>query len=200
MVRLFCLVGNYWRVNTAITKDFPDKIKRLRWWQLALLSLAISSLGALSGGADQRSQRKVYRRSKQAPWAPPGWLFAPAWTFNNFCLLLGIRQMMRKGKLSSSGRLLAVQISIWFIFFSFNYVYFKKRSPVLAAVWTNADAVLALTGLVLTYKQDRKAALSYAPLLLWTAFASTLADYQAWYNDDPLLHTKALRKKNVNLL
>lgn len=108
--------------------------------------------------------------------------------------------MMRKGKLSASGKLLAVQIGIWFIFFSFNYVYFKKKSPVLAAVWTNADAVLALAGLILTYRQDRKAALSYAPLLLWTAFASTLADYQAVHNDDPLLHLKALKKTNVNLL
>jgi translocator protein len=85
-----------------------------------------------------------------------------------------------------------LQGAIWVIFFSFNYIYFNKKSTILAAIWTMADAVLATTSLAIAAKLDKKLAGSYLPLTVWTLFASTLADYQALKNDDPILHTKAM--------
>jgi len=43
-------------------------------------------------------------------------------------------------------------------------------------------------------KDDKKLALDYLPLVLWTGFASTLADYQALKNPDPVFKTPALLK------
>lgn len=167
--------------------------RRWKWWQIALASVVISGLGSLSGGLRSKKQRQQlqYRKLKQAPWAPPGWLFAPAWTFNNFCLLLGIQRLLERD-IPEKRKLLLLQGGIWLIFFSFNYIYFNKKSTVLAAVWTKSDAILALASFLIAYKGDKKIAISYLPLLLWTVFASSVADYQALKNEDPYLKTRPL--------
>jgi benzodiazapine receptor len=172
-----------------------DKIiykgNQLKWWQLALISVAVSALGALSGTRSHKKDRKVYDKElKQAPWAPPGWLFAPAWTFNNSFLLSALLSIAKKADTPEKKKLLWLQAGIWSVFFSFNYVYFRKKSPVLAAIWTKIDLGLAVASLLIAFKGDKKEALKYLPLMLWTGFAGTLADYQALKNPDPVLHTK----------
>lgn len=169
------------------------KGSRLKWWQLALISVAVSALGALSGTRSHRKDRKVYDKElKQAPWAPPGWLFAPAWTFNNSFLLSALLSIARKQSSPEKKKLLWLQAGIWAVFFSFNYVYFRKKSPVLAAVWTNVDLVLAIASILIAFKDDKKEALKYLPLMAWTGFASTLADYQALKNPDPVTGTSPI--------
>jgi tryptophan-rich sensory protein len=180
-------------VASAINRQVERKAAKLKWWQIALISIAASALGALSGGnPSKQRQKRVYRKQEQAPWAPPAWVFGPVWTLNNFFLLLGLRKLLSNHNISDKRKYLLLQAGIWFIFFSFNNVYFKKKSPILAAIWTNADVVLAVAGLIMTIKEDKKAALSYLPLLLWTSFASTVGDYQALKNPDHFLKTKAL--------
>jgi benzodiazapine receptor len=169
-----------------------QSISKLKWWQVALISVAVSALGGLSGLMSQKKQRKVYTtKLKQAPWAPPGGIFAPAWTINNFFLIKALGRIL-DSDMPEKKKLLRLQAGIWLVFFTFNYVYFRKKSPVLAAVWTMSDNVLAIASLLLAAKSDRKTALNFLPLVLWTGFASTLADYQALKNADPVLGTKAL--------
>ena len=55
-----------------------------------------------------------------------------------------------------------------------------------------SDAVLATASFIIALKDDKKLALDYLPLVLWTGFASTLADYQALKNPDPVFKTQAL--------
>lgn len=55
-----------------------------------------------------------------------------------------------------------------------------------------ADAGLAAASFYAAYKTDKKLAHYYLPLLAWTTFASTIADYQALKNADPVFGTKAL--------
>lgn len=168
------------------------KFSNLKWWQIALLSIAASALGGLASFTTHKKDKKLYDKElKQAPWAPPSWLFAPAWTINNFFLLLALQRLLA-GNLPQKQKLLVKQAIIWVIFFSFGYVYFNKKSPLLAAAWTVSDAALAASSFITLYKADKPTAWHYAPLLGWTAFASTLAGYQALTNDDDVLHVKAL--------
>ncbi len=165
----------------------------LKWWQLALISIAVSFLGSLSGGKKKKDERKVYEKElEQAPWAPPAWVFAPAWTLNNFFLLQGLQKLLMQKDLPTEKRLLVMQAFIWLIFFSFNYIYFNRKSSVLAAVWTVADAALAGTSFGISHKKDKKLSYSYLPLLIWTGYASTIAVYQALKNPDPVLDTPAV--------
>lgn len=165
---------------------------KIKWWQVILATAAVSALGSLSAIGSKKQQQKLYTKEmEQAPWAPPAWLFGPAWTINNFFLIAGLRRLMNNDAMPQKKKLLAMQGLIWAIFFSFGYVYFKKKSPMLAAVWTMSDAALATASFILANRSDKKLALHYLPLLLWTAFASTVADYQAINNPDPVLHTPA---------
>jgi benzodiazapine receptor len=165
---------------------------KLKWWQVALISVAVSALGSLSGLRSSKQQKKLYdTKLKQAPWAPPSWVFAPAWTLNNYFLLNAMRRIIGKD-MPEKRKLLLLQAGIWFIFFTFNYIYFRKKSPVLAAIWTMSDNILAIASMLISAKADKKLSLNYLPLVLWTSFASTLSDYQALKNPDPVLKTRAL--------
>ena len=132
------------------------------------------------------------RKLKQAPWAPPAYVFGPAWTLNNFFLLLALKRILEDQTLDARKKLLVKQGLIWCIFFSFGYVYFRKKSPLLAAAWTISDAVLALSSLLDALKTDKRFASNYLPLLGWTGYAGTVAVYQALKNPDPVTDTPAL--------
>ncbi|MDQ6609600.1 MAG: tryptophan-rich sensory protein, partial [Bacteroidota bacterium] len=158
------------------------------WWQVLLATVAVSALGALSTGLSKGRERKLYNRQlKQAPWAPPAWVFGPAWSINNFFLLHALRDLLRRDDIPQKKKLLIQQALIWIIFFSFGYVYFQKKSPLLAAVWTLADALLAGNSFWSAYKANKTLGFKYLPLLGWTSYAGTVAVFQALKNDDPLL-------------
>ncbi len=176
------------------TAGMSTAIKKLRWWQIALISVVVSYLGKLTGGPEDNQQKLYTKKLKQAPWAPPAWLFGPAWTINNFCLLLGLQRVLQNENVPEKRRLLIIQVMIWIIFFSFNYIYFRQKSTLLAAVWTVSDAIAATASIIIANKIDKKIAASYLPLTLWTIFAGTLAGYQALTNEDKALGTRALLK------
>ena len=118
--------------------------KQIKCWQVALATIVVSVLGAFPTGITKKNERKLYEQKlKQAPWAPPAKLFGPAWAVNNYFLLKALKQLLESENISDKNKLLLKQVAIWLIFFSFGYVYFQKKSPLLAAVWTLADAWLA---------------------------------------------------------
>jgi tryptophan-rich sensory protein len=169
-----------------------NKFARLKWWQIALLAIVLSAVGGLASGQSSEKDRGLYtKKLEQAPWAPPGWLFGPAWTTINIFLLLGLQQLL-VSKIPQRKKLLVLQALIWIVFFSFGYVYFNRKSPLLAAIWTISDAGFAAASFVIAQKANRKLSYYYLPLLAWTMFASTVAVYQAVENPDPVFETPAL--------
>jgi tryptophan-rich sensory protein len=171
------------------------KLAATPWLQVAGLTIAVSVLGMLSAGG-QRKQRKYYANELKEPaWAPPGWVFAPAWTTNNVFLIKAlIRLLHNDASIPHRKKLLILQGAIWLNFFSFGYAFFKKRSPWLGAAITQSDAIAALASFLVAFKADRKFSLNYLPLTLWTWFASSIAWYTALKNPDRLLKTPALLK------
>jgi translocator protein len=166
---------------------------RLSWWQVALLSVGVSLLGRLSSGQSSAKNRKLYNRKlKQAPWAPPAVAFAVVWPIINYFLIDALLHILQQEPSAARRRQIVVQAFIWMLFFSFNYVYFNKKSSILAAAWTMADGVLAWLGFSFALKSDKRIAYGYLPLAVWTTYASTVADYQALKNPDPVLDTKAI--------
>lgn len=167
--------------------------KRFPLWQAVLFYAVISVVGFLTSGSQPKSRSLYEDKLKQAPWAPPGWVFGPAWSFINIWLTRALFILLHEPDKSKRDRaMLTLQACIWVIFCTFGLVYFRKRSPVLAAVWTVTDAGLATASILLARKRGVKFAAQYLPLLLWTYFASTVAVYQALENSDPALETPAL--------
>lgn len=162
--------------------------RNIKWWQLVLATVVVSALGAISTGRSKKNERKLYEKKlKQAPWAPPAWVFGPAWSVNNFFLLQALKELLLRHDIPERRKLLIKQAMIWVIFFSFGYVYFKKKSPILAAIWTLADAALAAGSFIEAKRTDKQLSYKYLPLLAWTAYAGSLSIYQAIKNDDPVV-------------
>ena len=169
--------------------------KEIKWWQVVLATIVVSVLGAVSTGMSKKNQRKLYERKLiQAPWAPPAKLFGPAWAVNNYFLLNALKQLLEGGTVPGKNKLLLKQGAIWLIFFSFGYIYFKKKSPLLSAVWTLADTWLAGSSFTSSIRSNKRLAFNYLPLLAWTVYAGSVAAYQALKNPDPVLNTPALTK------
>src|ERR1700712_4339158 len=120
-----------------------DKFAKLKWWQIALVSIAVSAIGGLASMQSHKKNIGEYEdKLKQAPWAPPGWLFAPAWTMNNLFVIMALQRLV-PANTADRKKLLALQVAIWSVFFSFGRVYFKNKSSVLAAIWTVGDTGFA---------------------------------------------------------
>lgn len=112
-----------------ITASSPLKKKfKLKWWEIAIISVVASALGGLSSAVSSGDEKKVYNKQlKQAPWAPPAWVFAPAWTINNFFLITALQRILNKDW-EGRKKLLWLQGCIWFIFFSYGFIYFNKKA------------------------------------------------------------------------
>ncbi|MBV9788669.1 MAG: tryptophan-rich sensory protein [Chloroflexi bacterium] len=163
---------------------FPQQY---RWWHGLAFGLAANAVSALSLGR-RTDQQRYYEGLKQAPFAPPGWVFGPAWTINNISVLWGnLRLLNLPADTPQRQPLLWLQGASWLIFSTFSYVYFNKRSPILAFTWTGGMYILTICSMLLASKIDRKIVLSLVTLFLWLSLATPVAAYQMIYNEDPLL-------------
>lgn len=168
-----------------------SRVRRLahrRWAQTAALALTQLALGAATGRPDDPD---YYRSLRQAPFAPPPWAFGPAWALAKTGSSYALVRTLHRHE-AGRGRIFALFAADTAVYVSFSYVYFRRRSPVLAAVWTTADAV---TTALLTRdlaQQDGVAAAAMTPQLAWLSLATPVAVWQAAINPDPLLGTPAL--------
>ncbi len=188
-------------LSEKLLRKLPVKPQRkVRRWEACLFFVVITVAGRLTAGSfTTDSQRKQYGKEVKPVWSPPGWLFGPAWTINNICQVWGATRLLNSRRnFPHRQELLQLQGIHWLIFVTFSYVYFRKRSPILTAIWTQGDALIALRSMLLAKEGDKKLALSYLPLTLWTWFASSISLFQALYNPDPLLNTDSpLKPKGV---
>lgn len=182
------LLLNYVKYRTS-----RRSVPVVKWWQAGLFLAAVTVLGRLSSISSDEEPDELYNDEVKPVWSPPAWLFGPAWMLNNIFLVWGGRRLLNTRRHFPYRRsLLTLQGIHWLDFLTFGYAYFRLKSPVLALIWTQADAIIAGRSLQRSIlSTDRKLPIAYIPLTLWTAFASTLSWFQALYNPDPLLGTKA---------
>jgi benzodiazapine receptor len=172
--------------NTARTLLQPE---RYRWWHAAAFELAAQLVQA-----PWLRNTKVYNSYRQAPFAPPNWVFGPAWLINNVSVLWGnLRLLNLPAETPHRRPLLWLQGASWGIFATFSYAYFGLESPILAFAWTFSMYALTIASIALSSKLDPKIALSFATLFLWLSLATPVAAYQMVYNPDPLFGTPAWR-------
>lgn len=165
--------------------------RRLRWWHAVAFGLAANSVSGISVGRN-RDDETFYENMRQAPFAPPAWAFAPAWAVNNASVLWGNLRLANMPKETPNRRLLLwLQGASWALYSTFAFVYFRKRSPILAFVWTAAMYALTIPSAILSWRLDRRIAWSFLTLLLWLSLATPVALYQMLHNPDSFFGTGA---------
>jgi tryptophan-rich sensory protein len=158
----------------------PDLTRALRrWWPVPALAGGLLAGGMVAGRPDDP---EYYRSLKQAPFAPPPWAFGPAWTVAKLGSSLATVRAARGVRGPDRSRLAVLAAADAAVYVTFSYVYFRRRSIGLAAVWTVADAAVTAAALPLLARHDRAAAAALAPQAAWLAVATPTALYQARAN------------------
>ena len=180
------------QVSKAVKTVFRPERYRPRH-ALLFWFLANGASGLATGR--RREDRRYYEEMEQAPFAPPGWVFVPAWALNNASVLWGNLRLLNDRDVPHRNALIGLQGAGWLLYATFGYVYFRKRSPILALVNTAAFWVLTIASIFLSLRGGRKdIALSQGTLLAWLTLATPTAAYQAAANPDELFGTPPWRR------
>jgi benzodiazapine receptor len=152
-----------------MTLSLPARPGR-RWWALAAFGAAVTVAAAI-GGLGVAGTAAEYDSLRQPAWAPPTWLFGPAWT-----LLYAM-----------------IAVAGWLVWQRVGFtrpLWFYTAQLVLNAIWTPlffgagqyglafAEIVLMWLGIGATvfefWRVRRTAALLLLPYWAWVTYASAL--------------------------
>jgi tryptophan-rich sensory protein len=157
-----------------------------------LLAKAALACGVVGAGLLAAPPWKVrgYRGLRQARFAPPTRTYAPAWTAIEMALADSTVRLL-DGSGDDRDRALGAAVANDVLYVAFPIVYFRLRSPVLAATVTWAQFGVAAAQAVWARRADPVAARGIHPQLAWLCLAAPVGTVQALANPDPLLGTKA---------
>lgn len=116
-----------------------------------------------------------YQQLIKPSWAPPSWLFGPAWTFLYILIAISFGAVFYKAATKQLSWLIALPFVLNLIFnFAFTPLQFGLKSNLLAA----GDILLVLAtliwALIAIWPQMRWVVYVNIPYLLWVSFATVL--------------------------
>ena len=139
----------------------------------------VSNLLALYLGAllmNNGPRTDWYLSLKKAPWSPPGWMFASAWTiimvlFAGYMTKLSfLRSFLHKG-------LLLLYTTQWILNVGWNYAFFNQRQITIGLI-VIVLLLLLIAYLTFKFKSEQK---HYSwlifPYLIWMIIATSLNTY-----------------------
>ena len=143
-----------------------------------IVSIAVCLGVAVAGSLmTTPSLRPWYAGLRKPRWAPPNWLFGPAWTFLYFSMAVAAWLVWNKAGLASMPMMVfLVQL---FLNLIWSGLFFALRSPGLAF----ADIVLLWCAILATifefWSVVPAASWVLVPYLIWVGFAAAL-NYSIW--------------------
>jgi benzodiazapine receptor len=109
-------------------------------------------------------------------WAPPAWLFAPAWSFLYVCIAISFSYVVYLSFLGTVPPILLVPFGLNLVFNAlFTWIEFKLQKLWLAAVDTLLVTLTIIWGMLVIFRYAPWVVYINIPYLLWTSFASVLA-------------------------
>ena len=155
-------------------------------WLGLLFSLLLVFAAAAAGGLASASAGSFFMELDRPLWAPPAWLFGPAWTV--LYLLMGLASWLvwRRGGFSDARlalTLYGVQLvlnGLW------TWLFFVMRSGSLAFVEIIVLWILILATIIAFWRKNKLAGLMLVPYLIWVAYASALT-FSLWQRNPSVL-------------
>ena len=145
-----------------------------------------TSVAAIGGAVTATTAREFYGQLDKADWAPPAWLFGPAWSILYVLMAVAAWRVWRaygfdgaRAELLLYGAQLALNAA-W------SWFFFVRRSGLLATI----EASLLLTAVIATmiafWRRDAIAGALFVPYVLWVSFA-TMLTVSVWRRNPQLL-------------
>jgi translocator protein len=155
-----------------------------------LISLSAWILGtstaAVSGAVTAKAAQSFYGQLDKARWAPPDWLFGPAWSVLYVTMAIAAWRVWRAhGFDGARGELIlyAVQLALnaaW------SWFFFVRRSGRLATIEVSLLLTSVISTMVAFFLRDTIAGLLFVPYVLWVSFATALT-VSVWRRNPHLL-------------
>lgn len=130
-------------------------------------------VAAVLGGAGSADAPEFYARLVKPAWAPPVWVFGPAWTVLYALMAVAAARVARTPE-PARGRALVS----WWVQLGFNvgwtWCFFFLQSGRLAVVEAVALWIAVVVAAITAARADRIAGLLLLPYAAWVAFAVAL--------------------------
>ncbi|MCX6793158.1 MAG: tryptophan-rich sensory protein [Candidatus Falkowbacteria bacterium] len=116
-----------------------------------------------------------YSQLIKPSWAPPSWLFGPAWTFLYALIAISFSKVFIMLWQKRLPFLVALPFILNLFFnFIFTYLQFGLKNNFLAAIDIILVLVTIIWGMVAIYPYVKWVTYMQIPYLLWVCFATTL--------------------------
>jgi tryptophan-rich sensory protein len=137
------------------------------------------SVAGVGGIVTAPSIPNWYAGLSKPSWTPPGWIFAPAWSFLYLCMAVAAWLVWRQKGWAGA----AVPMTLFAVQLMFNaawsWLFFGLHSPGAALV----DVLLLLVAIAATtavfWRRSIIAGILFVPYLAWVSFA-TMLNFAIW--------------------
>lgn len=158
-------------------------VKKFKWSHAVIIFVVANAISALPAGYN--GEEAFYNSFELPSIAPPDWLFAPVWLFNNITSLIALYIIANMPRNTPYRKLFLWSEGInWFLFAIFTTVYFGMKSPILGAIDTVLGLTFTIMSLVIAFRLNRKSFMYLFPRFLWLLLATYVSVYVAVVNKD----------------
>jgi len=133
-----------------------------------------TSIAAVGGAVTAKAAAEFYAMLLKPSWAPPAWLFGPAWTVLYLVMGTAAWRVWRDAGFRGAKVELSCYVLQLVLNMAWSYFFFVRRSGVgatieVACLWLSVAATL-----VLFWRRDMIAGVLFVPYLAWVSFATAL--------------------------
>jgi len=147
-------------------------------WVKVIISILICQMAGFIGSIFTSPSIQTWYVGLQKPaFAPPNWVFAPAWI--SLFTLMGISLYLvwnKKKNIKTPLVLFSVQLVLNMMW---SFLFFGLKSPFYALVEIIILWIAILLTIISFYKVSKRAGILLLPYILWVSFA-TILNYYIW--------------------
>jgi len=148
--------------------------------------LGICFVAAAIGGLASASAESFYRELSSPEWAPPAWLFGPAWTVLYCMMAVAAWLVWRVQGWKGARRELSLFLLQLMLNAAWTWLFFGLRLGALGFIEIIVLWIAILATLIAFWRVRRIAGALLIPYLCWVTFATALT-YAMWTRNPGLL-------------
>lgn len=145
-----------------------------------------TSTAAVSGAVTAKAAQAFYGELRKPSWAPPPWLFGPAWSVLYVLMAVAAWRVWRDYGFAGA----RAELLLYFVQLAFNaawsWFFFVKRSGRAATIEVSFLLTAVIATMVAFALRDPIAGLLFVPYVLWVSFATALT-VSVWKRNPSLL-------------
>ena len=148
--------------------------------------ILVTALAAVSGSVTAKTAAGFYKQLDKPSWAPPPWLFGPAWLVLYVCMGTAAWRIWRPAGFAGAAGPLALYGVQLLLNAAWTWFFFVRRTGRGATVEVLLLWLAIAVTLVVFWQRDLVAGLLFVPYLAWVTFAAALT-ISCWRRNPTLL-------------